>query len=170
MILGNSFISRFPHALISNYQGLTLNKSSVTGNLFIQGALEGHQVGAEDSSNTPVVRTNKATISRLDQQFLEYNFLEDLPLSKPCLKCNMQQCSSCESNTFVRTDTQRKQDSEISKLITYLPDKKHICARLPFNELNPSSGGGGAHCARQLLEGSPRQNINTYYIVFWGDF
>ena len=29
---------------------------------------------------------------------------------------------------------------------------------------------GGAHCARQLLEGSPLQNINSYYIVFWGDF
>ena len=82
-------------------------------------------MGTEDS-NVPVVRTNKATLSRVDQQFLEYNYIEDLPINKPCLQCNVQKCQECETNMFIKTDSQREQDLEIGKLISYLPDKKYI--------------------------------------------
>ena len=44
LILGNSFLHRYPHAMISNHKGLTLNKSSLTGQLFIQGSSDGHQL------------------------------------------------------------------------------------------------------------------------------
>ena len=37
LIIGNSFLNKFPHVRVANYDGLTLNKSSISGNYFVQG-------------------------------------------------------------------------------------------------------------------------------------
>ena len=131
LIIGNGFLNKFPHVTVANINGLTLNKSSISQKYFIQGSLKNHQV---EESNT-VIKSNKVVLAPMDREFLQYNFVEDMSISKSCLKCNILQCDSCKVNPFVVSDVQREQDSEMYKLLHYNKDKEYITTQLPFNNL-----------------------------------
>ena len=83
LIIGNSFLNKFPHVRVANYDGLTLNKSSISGNYFVQGALKGHQI-EECNREATIIKSNKVTLAPLDREFLQYNFIQDLNVTKPC--------------------------------------------------------------------------------------
>ena len=55
MIIGNGFLNKYPHATIANLDGLTLNRSSISGKYFIQGSLRGHKI----EEDTTVIKKNK---------------------------------------------------------------------------------------------------------------
>ena len=137
LILGNSFLHRYPHVIISNYKGLTLNQSSITGKLFIQGSSDGHQLEEdlkEETSNVPVIKSSKAILCKVDQDFFRYNYLEELPVTSQCSDCSLQKCHRCEGELFTKNDSQRQQDAVISKLIKFIPEKQYVMAKLPFND------------------------------------
>ena len=137
LIIGNGFINKYPHATLDNINGLTLNRSSITNKHFIQGYLKGHAIKDDTTviKNNKVILSNKVTLAPMDKQFLSYNFIEELPISKGCLRCSVLQCTNCQKNPILVDDVRQKQDEEIYKLLKYDEKKEHIVTDLPFNTL-----------------------------------
>ena len=100
-IFGISFLSQMGPIKLSNWEGLVLSVSQLTGEYILSGSCKQLSKGRGITCN----RTSFGGLSKLDQDFFQQNLLaEPHPMREEnCQRCRMQECDDCSPDPFNMT-------------------------------------------------------------------